>query len=111
MESAPHVDIHSNDADLARTRAHGRDASAFLAGLACGLTVGAVLGLLLAPKPGRDSRAWIANRSRQAGRRAKVLLDVSAVRDIIRRRGILGLRDAWQKPRDATRAGGPAGVA
>lgn len=78
---------------------HERDGSALLAGLVCGLTVGAVLGLLLAPKPGRESRAWIGNRSLQAGRQAKAFLNSSAIRDIIRRRGVLGLRDVWQQSR------------
>ena len=74
----------------------------FLTGLACGLTAGAILGLLLAPKPGRDSRQWITARSREVGGRAKTFLHASSVKDILRRRGVLGLRDAWQQPRDAS---------
>jgi hypothetical protein len=95
--------MDASDAELTRPRAWRRDSSAFLIGLAPGLILGGILGLLLAPRRGRDSRAWIANRSRHVRHRATALLDVSVVYDIIRRRGVLGLhRDAPQL-RDATR--------
>jgi hypothetical protein len=56
------------------------DVAVTLAGLACGLVVGVTLGLLLAPRSGHDSRAWIAQQARS----------------IVRRRGIRGLVEAWQ---------------
>ena len=91
----------ADDAETATRQVHGNDASGLLAGLVCGVTMGAILGLLLAPRPGRESRAWVANRSRQVGRGVRSLLDVSAVHDIIRRRGLLGLREARRRGRDA----------
>ena len=79
-----------------------RDARAILAGLACGLVVGATLGLLLAPQRGRDSRAWIAQQGREARRRAGKFLDPSAARAIIRERGVRGLLDALRRTPQAT---------
>lgn len=59
-------------------RPRGGQVAQVLAGLACGLAIGVALGLLLAPQPGRDSRAWIAQRARA----------------IVRQRGVRGLVDA-----------------
>jgi hypothetical protein len=61
-----------------------------------------ILGLLFAPRSGSDSRTWLASQGRQVARRAKIL-DPSAVRDILRRRGVLGLRDALRQSREASR--------
>ena len=89
----------ANRAGIAKSRA-------ILAGLACGIVIGTTLGLLLAPKSGRDTRAWIAAQGREARRRARKLLDPSTAQVIVREHGIRGLveavrRAAAEEPRDA----------
>ena len=64
----------------------------FAVGLACGMLVGAAVGLLAAPTTGANARHWIADQGRAVGRRGAALR--SEAIDIVRRRGILGLADA-----------------
>ena len=67
-----------------------------LAGLACGLAAGATLGLLLAPAPGRDTRARILEQGRAARARTAKWFDRQTAIEIVRRRGIRGLLDTLQ---------------
>lgn len=64
---------------------------AILAGFACGVIVGAAVGLLFAPAGGRDTREWITRHGREAGRRAAQIFDPARANVIIRQSGIRGL--------------------
>jgi hypothetical protein len=70
-----------------------------LAGAACGLVVGAAVGLLLAPDDGRCTRRWISAQGRHAGQRAAARLHGLDVVGFIRDRGVLGLVDALRRRR------------
>jgi gas vesicle protein len=71
----------------------------FTVGLACGLAAGVALALLLAPAPGRETRAWVARQGREARRRAGELLHTPEMNAIIRRSGLLGLADVLRANR------------
>lgn len=93
----PDVDRAATDAAATAGRSVNRKAVAALAGLVCGLVVGAALGLFLAPRSGRDNRAWIVQKGREARRRAGVLLDPSVALSIIRKQGVRGLSDVLRR--------------
>ena len=69
-----------------------RTAAAF----AAGLFLGAALGVLLAPVPGRKSREWVVTRGREVGRRVTPLFHPHEVSKIIRTRGVRGLWEVLQ---------------
>lgn len=72
------------------SRTHRRDrATAFVAGIAVGLAVGAGVALLFAPQSGEDTRHDIADRGRRIARRGHDAWD--DMRD--------ELRDAWRRRR------------
>lgn len=77
---------HSTD-DRGNTRA-------CLLGFAVGVAAGAVLGLLLAPASGRDTRAGIVARGRAARARTAALIERSRAIEIARRTGVRGLLQA-----------------
>jgi hypothetical protein len=67
------------------------------AAFAAGLFVGAALGVLLAPMPGRASREWLVTHGREARRRVTPLFHPHEVSATIRTRGVRGLWDLLQK--------------
>jgi len=79
------VDQSNQDDDGAQAIAFG-----------CGLVMGAALALLLAPASGRDTRAWVAERGRSAGRGTSALLNRTRAIAIVREEGVRGL---WHRLR------------
>jgi hypothetical protein len=66
------------------------------AAFAAGLFLGAALGVLLAPMPGRASRDWLVTHGREARRRVTPLFHPQEVSAIIRTRGVRGLWEILQ---------------
>ena len=84
--------------------------SSVLLGLVCGAAAGAVLGLLLAPRPGAELRHQMADSARRAKQRATEAYDQASgrVRDVVERsrRAYNAGRDAYydsRAPQDVTR--------
>ena len=62
-------------------------------GLLVGVGVGLAIGLLSAPVPGRDSRAWLLVRSAAVRRNTAEFLHARGAMDVVRQRGVVGLMD------------------
>lgn len=63
----------------------------FALGLLIGMGAGVAVGLLTAPVPGRDSRAWVLARGAAVRRRTAEYVRTHNVMDIVRQRGLRGL--------------------
>ncbi len=81
---------------------NGDHTGTLVVAFASGLAVGAALGVMLAPTPGRDTRGWIAERGRTARRGITPLLHPQEAMAVIRERGVRGLLDAMAKAAEAT---------
>ena len=78
---------------MTRDRRDGIDQrSEFALGLAFGAILGVGLGLLFAPRPGAQSRTWIAERGRDVARRVRITGHDAT--DIVRQKGVRGLYQA-----------------
>lgn len=98
----------SRQLDTESAAAHASRGNGFLVGLACGAAVGAVVGLILAPKPGSELRHQLADSaSRLRKKAAETYGDAShTISDVVTRsRHAFAVgREAFQSARPATDA-------
>jgi hypothetical protein len=85
------------DETLAAGQEQNVDPLLLIAGFACGMLAGAAVAVLLAPAPGRDTRAWLAIHGRDARRRTAKFLRTDEMHAIIRKSGMLGLAEVLRR--------------
>lgn len=98
METYPETDVQP---------AENGNGHPFIIGLICGAAVGALAGLLLAPKPGAELRSDMTDSARRLRRKAGEMYDGAsqAVNDVATRS-----RRAFEAGRDALQSARPSGA-
>jgi gas vesicle protein len=86
----------------------------FVIGAACGLAIGTAVGLLFAPKPGRELRQQVSDSAQRAKRKATEVYDGAShkVDDVVARtrHAVHEGREAFRNARSGNGQDGPVDV-